>query len=138
MVNAPRSWRGLFGQFNDYYMRQKFAIKSNHFSLYKAFREEAEKAGWVHNSGFNPFTEEKSQWCNCLFFCPDWLGDNRAMFSFSNSNENVFCLPDQWDEAIEHMKAVIKGVLPKEKITVSLKDLAEHHGVEVEDLIITA
>lgn len=119
-------------------MKQRFAIKSKYFSLYQAFREEAEKAGWEHNTSFNPFTEERSQWCNCLFFCTDWPGNNKAMFSFSNSSTNVYDLPKQWDEAIEHMKAVINGSKPKEKVKVSLKDLASHHGVDVTDLIITA
>jgi hypothetical protein len=119
-------------------MRQDFAIKSKFFSLYQAFREEAEKAGWLHNADFNPFTEEKSQWCDCLFFCTSWRGDNKPMFSFSNSSQNVFRLPEQWDEAVDHMRKVVANGKPKEKVTVSLKDLAEHHGVEVSDLIITA
>lgn len=119
-------------------MEYRFSIKSKYFSLYQAFREEAEKVGWSHNTGFNPFTEEQSKWSNCLFFSSCWKGPgSQPMFSFSNSDINAYTLPEQWDAAIDHMKNIINDSLHG-KVAVSLKDLAAQHGVEVEDIVITA
>lgn len=116
-----------------------FAIKSKYFSLYNAFREEAEKVGWVYNIDFNVFEEERMNYSNCLFFHAHWQHEGRnPLFSFSNSEKNVFNLPEQWDEAIERMKKVFNGDGQKEKLTISLKDLAAHHGVEVDNIIITS
>jgi hypothetical protein len=120
-------------------MAKMFSIKSKYFSLYQAFREEAEKVGWVHNVDFNPFTEEQCDYSNCVFFHTEWKFEgHNPMFSFSNSDENVFELPRQWDEALEFMKQAFKPENQKPKLTISLKDLADHHGVNVEDIIITA
>lgn len=120
-------------------MEYKFAIKSKYFSLYQAFREEAEKVGWIHNVSFNPFTEETSNYCDCLFFCAEWFCKTpKPMFSFSNSDNNVFTLPEQWDIAIEHMTKLIKLQNEKVKVTISLRQLADQHGVDVDDINITA
>src|SRR5689334_16705852 len=120
-------------------MENNFAIKSKYFSLYQAFREEAEKAGWIHNASFNPFTEETSNYHDCLFFCTHWLCEMpKPMFSFSNSGNNVFNLPEQWNEAIEHMRSVIQLKKEKAKVTISLRQLADQHGVDVDDINITA
>lgn len=121
-------------------MEQKcFSIKSKYFSLYQAFRKEAEKIGWSYNDDFNPFDEERMDYSNCLFFHTHWKRAGRnPLFSFSNSDKDVFNLPEQWDEAIEHMKKVFNGDSQKEKLTISLKDLAAHHGVEVDNIIITS
>jgi hypothetical protein len=121
------------------YMTKYFAIKSKYFSLYKAFREEAEKAGWQYNDKFNAFEEDKAESCSCLFFHLDWNREGRnPMFSFSNHSEIVFELETQWDIAIVHMTQVFESGLPKQKLSISLKNLAEHHGVSVEDIIITS
>lgn len=124
-------------------MEKRFAIKSKYFSLYQAFREEAEKIGWVYNEEFNMFRESIMECSDCLFFSTNWkfCGWN-PMFSFSNSDLNVFQLPEQWDEAVGHMRDVFNagrpGQVVKEKLTISLKSLAEHHGVDVNDIIITS
>jgi hypothetical protein len=120
-------------------MANKFSIKSKYFSLYQAFREEAEKVGWIHDVQFNPFTEDQCNYSNCLFFHTDWRNDgHKPMFAFSNSNTNVFELPSQWDEALEYMKKAFEPENPNPKLEISLKSLADHHGVKVEDIIITA
>jgi hypothetical protein len=120
-------------------MEKRFSIKTSCFSLYKAFREEAEMAGWKYNGSFNPFEEERMQYCNCLFFSTEW--DHNGMdprFSFSNSSTNVFQLPEQWNEAIDCMKKAIITEPENKKFTLSLKDLAAHHGINVEDITIIA
>lgn len=120
-------------------MEHKFAIKSKYFSLYQAFREEAEKVGWVYNSDFNVFEEERMDFSNCLFFHTHWKHEGRnPLFSFSNSDKNVFNLPEQWNEAIEYMKKAFHDNGQKEKLTISLKNLAAHYGVEVDNIIITS
>lgn len=124
-------------------MEQRFTIKAKYFSLYQAFRKEAEKVGWVYNEEFYEFREDKMNRSNCLFFSTHWSyrGWN-PMFSFSNSDTNVFQLPEQWNDAIEHMAKVFEdgkpGVEVKEKLTISLKYLAAHHGVDVNDIVITS
>lgn len=122
-------------------MDKRFSIKAKYFSLYQAFREEAEKAGWVYNSIFNPFEESKMRSCNCLFFSTQWERDGwDPKFSFSNGGAEEFNLPDEWDEAIEYMqKAIDEGKPEAEangKISISLKALADYHGVKVDDIII--
>lgn len=120
-------------------MNKIFSVKSKYFSLYQAFREEAEKAGWVYNSEFNVFEAERMDFSNCLFFHTHWKHEGRnPLFSFSNSETNVFHLPEQWHEAIDCMKKVYQGDMPREKLTISLKSLADHHGVEVDDIVITS
>jgi hypothetical protein len=124
---------------NSNYMNKCFSIQSKYFSLYQAFREEAEKVGWVYNHGINLFEVEKMEYSNCLFFHTHWRHEGREpMFSFSNSETNVFRLPEQWSEAVEHMKKVFNHESPKEKLSISLKNLADHHGVDVDDIVITA
>lgn len=121
-------------------MEIRFSLKSKCFSLYKAFREEAEKAGWKYNSEFNEFEEHRMQYCDCLFFSTEWAHNGiDPRFSFSNSNTNVFTLPERWNEAVEYMKqAITDQQKEKQKLTLSLKNLADHYGVEVEDITITA
>jgi hypothetical protein len=120
-------------------MNKMFSVKSKYFSLYRAFKEEAEKVGWTYNSGFNVFEPETMDFSDCLFFHAHWHHAGRnPLFSFSNSETNVFQLPEQWDVAIEHLIAVFNGGDQKEKLVISLKNLAAHHGVEVSDIVITS
>jgi hypothetical protein len=119
-------------------MQKRFSVKSKYFSLYKAFREEAEKVGWVYNSEFNPFEESKVDSCGCMFFFTEWHHKGwDPKFAFSNHSGLVFELPQQWDEAIEYMTKLFKSGTQKEKLTISLKELAAHHGVSVDDILIT-
>ena len=124
-------------------MRKRFAIKSKYFSLYQAIREEAVKIGWVYNSEFTPFAEGKTDSCNCLFFSTEWdFNGWDPRFAFSNHGETVFNIPEQWNEAIEYMRSAYDNNKPgspkKEKLTISIKDLANHHGVGVDDIVITS
>jgi hypothetical protein len=124
-------------------MAVRFAIKSKYFSLYKALREEAEKVGWVYNDKFTPFIEGRTEHCNCLFFTTEWEFNGwEPKFALSNSSGKVFNIPEQWDEAIEYLTEAYRNNIPKvegkPKLEISLKNLADHHGVEVSDIIITA
>jgi hypothetical protein len=119
-------------------MANRFSIKSEHFSLYQAFREEAEKVGWIYNTDFNEFMESKMDACNCLFFCTEWKHKGRdPRFAFSNSSTRVFHLPEQWNEALEYMTKAYNPENQSSKLTLSLKNLADHYGVKAEDIIIT-
>lgn len=125
-------------------MTKKFAVKSNSFSLYKAFKEEAEKMGWKYNGVFNPFDEEKMNFCNCLYFCENWSKSNEYKFSMSNASTGViFQLGTQWDEALLYAKNLIDNEKEKEKelnYYVTLADLvnefADNRGIDRNLIII--
>lgn len=116
-----------------------FAVTSQYFSLYQAFREEAEKLGWVYHTELNPFIEEKMQSCSCLFFSNNWQSNEHdPRFSFSNHSGVVFDLSREWNEAICYLRYALEGSQPKKKLYISLRDLSAHHGVDVEDIVITS
>jgi hypothetical protein len=121
-------------------MTNKFAVKAKCFSLYEAFKKEAEKIGWDYNQAFSEFESERMDFCNCLWFAATWDKDNDFLFSFSNAgfSSHAFELPKQWDEAIDYMGKLFELGKPKGKLTISIKNLADHHGVDVDDIVITA
>lgn len=91
----------------------QFAIRSNNFSLYEAFKKECEKIGYKYNDAFNFFDEGSMVRTNCLFFneSEGWLLKNKEgyLFAFSNSDRfTTFTLPKQWDEALSYVKIKYK------------------------------
>jgi hypothetical protein len=109
-------------------------IKSKTFTLYEAFKKEAEMLGYKYVHEFTPFEHSKAECFDGLFFISDWGGygcNGIPGFSFSNSNRNIFTIPEQWDDAI----SAIKEILESNKI-VTREEIANWKGCSVKDLII--
>jgi hypothetical protein len=89
-----------------------FGVTAKHFSLYKAFKEEAEKLGWTYNYDFTPFTEAKFESLledesdrQCLYFSYEFGNcEGKPAFAFSNSNLAI-CLERNFQIALDHLKA---------------------------------
>ena len=92
-------------------MKKKFTpffVKSDRFSLLKAFKEEAEKLGYVYNKLFTEFAEETHPPTSGLYFSTGFKGyADTPAFSLSNCSKNVYVLPQQFDEALAHAKQTI-------------------------------
>lgn len=122
-------------------MTNKFAVKSNSFALYKAFKEEVEKLGWEYNNGFNVFTEENMNYHNCLYFCETWNKVGDYKFSISNTGTGlIFNLGKQWDEALDYAGRLISLKKEKDKnyyVTISelVTEFAENRGID-KDLVV--
>jgi len=97
------------------------AVTADHFSLYEAFKKEAEALGWTYNSDFVPFDDQQSL-CNCLYFSFDFGGKMKGMptFSLSSTSEKTFKLESQFAEALEAAKQIIDSYSIK---TIKLNDL---------------
>lgn len=76
-------------------MKKSFAVKSNIWSLYKAFYEELIKLGYLYNSGFSNFEEKTTKYSSCLFISNmDWSGIpsteyGKFYFAFSNTGNST-------------------------------------------------
>jgi hypothetical protein len=96
------------------------SVTSNHFSLYEAFKKEAEKLGWTYHSVFVPFDDQQSL-CNCLYFSFDFGNmEGRPAFSLSSTNEKTFQLESEFGQALQMAKQIIDSYSIK---TVKLNDL---------------
>jgi hypothetical protein len=87
-------------------MKQKsFGVTSKFFSLYQAFKTEAEKLGVEWNSSFNAFEESKMTRTG-IFIANNWhkAGSDSVKMSFSNFTENIFDLDSNFEGAIEKLK----------------------------------
>ena len=62
----------------------EFAIKSNNWDNYKEFRHLTERIGWRYYPFFEKFLPDKMVNNNCLFYSNKFDDYNRALFSFSN------------------------------------------------------
>lgn len=108
---------------------ERFAVKSQYFSLLKAFKEEAEKLGWVYDEVFNAFSEDNLKSNDCLYFHLRWKSKSiNAKMSLSNNDGAIeYRLPKYWDEALEAIKI-------NKNVEVSIQEIANWMGVPV-DLI---
>ena len=94
--------------------KQPFAVKSESFELYVAFKMSAEKIGWKYNSkeeiekeviehlpylGFGHIEQRPNNYCLCIY----------------DEDCTTYILPQQWDEAIAAAKAWFEEGKPKEK-----------------------
>lgn len=89
--------------------RHRFAIKSKHFSLYQAFKTEAEKIGWTYLESFNEFKPENAKgYLNCLFFSYEFeKAYGLPSFSLSCStdqNIDTYWLETDFDKALQHAR----------------------------------
>ena len=94
---------------------ENFAVKSESFALYEAFKKDVEKIGWKYCSQFNEFKEHNSRDIDCLYFSNMFIppyGDicsGVALFSFADSHNwrgAKFSLETQYGEALAFAKAV--------------------------------
>jgi len=87
-----------------------FFVTSKYFSLLEAFKNECEKMGWYYDQSFIKFDPNKvgpGAGTTGLYFDDTWLARNgkpKFCDSLSNSDERIFELPKQWDQALEFAK----------------------------------
>ena len=97
------------------------AVTADHFSLYEAFKKEAEKLGWTYHSDFVPFDVIRTNLCNCFYFSFDFGNmEGRPAFSLSSTSEKTFQLETQFQEALDMAKHIIDNYHVK---TIELNDL---------------
>jgi hypothetical protein len=97
------------------------AVTADHFSLYEAFKKEAESLGWTYNSDFVPFSKTRIGLCNCMYFSFDFGNmQGQPAFAFSNTADKPFKLESQFAEALQMAKQLIESYSIK---TVKLNDL---------------
>ena len=90
-----------------YHSRSTMAVRSNHFSLYQAFKKEVEKLGWTYNSDFVEF-DESNIMHNCLYFSYEFGGmKGQPAFSLSNTSLDTYQLESQFQEALDQAKNII-------------------------------
>lgn len=89
------------------------AVISSSFELYKQFKEEAERIGWIYKEEFTPFEEKSMSDHNCLYFCSEWSLKSEFDPKFALSNNDgkdesvsVFYLESRWDSAFYEMKKI--------------------------------
>lgn len=118
-------------------MDKRFAVTSNSFSLYEAFKRECEKIGWIYRASFTGFDEDEIKWNNCLFFSTRWSNCFPFQFSLSNHSDDypIFKLESQWDDALLYAKKLFSK---SKKIRISISKVAAKYGVDVKDVIIVA
>lgn len=87
---------------------ENFAVKSESFALYEAFKKDVENIGWKYNESFNPFLSSKMAYNNCLYFGNKWSNGVTALsLAFSNSGGcRSYRLETQYGEALAFAKAV--------------------------------
>lgn len=108
----------------------KIAFRSKYFSVYEAFKKEAESRGFVYLSGFSNFTESNASRLDCLYFSdkyPAFEGLNSFSFSNNDSSTQLINLDSSFDEAIKSLDKWGLTILTK-------KDIAEKFGVDVNKL----
>ena len=106
---------------------KEFAVKSESFPLYEAFKKEAEKRGWVYRASFSGFNEENAESYG-LYFNENWENGN-PQFAFSSSSDYLQ-LETQWNEAIKALE------IAPPKVTITIQEIAEWKGCRVEDITI--
>jgi hypothetical protein len=91
-------------------LKTRFAVTAKHFSLYEAFKKEAEKLGWTYNTSFTPFTEHDGLYdLNCLYFSFDFTGmEQKPAFALSSTDEFAYKLESQFAEALNLAKTAIE------------------------------
>lgn len=119
-------------------MELQFGVTAKTFSLYEAFKKEAEKHGWTYNEKFNRFEEDNMMSCNSLHFYSNWNKEGSCLFSFSNtsSQHKTFNLPEQWDSAIEYISSYHPNptIDVGTAIDVSIAEIAAWKNVKPEQI----
>lgn len=117
--------------------RQKFAVKSKHFSLYQAFKTEVEKIGWTYLESFNKFEPEKTKgYLNCLFFSYEFeKAYGLPSFSLSHTSDesiDTYWLETDFDKALQHARYTYSQEvrISRGSVTVSFDLSTEQVNVE--------
>ena len=89
------------------------AIKTDSWPLMKAFKEECETLGWLYNSCFTMFSQERFvEWLDdngCMYFSYDFSNmEGRPAFALSSSQLPSYKLPEDWSMAIRAAKNMLE------------------------------
>lgn len=108
---------------------RSFAVISSYFSLYEAFKKEAEKLGWQYNNRTTfseVFPNENPE--GFLYFSDEYGGHSgKLTFAFQIGQTIPIRLEDNWDQAMK---------LIEQKIVVSISEIAEWKGCKERQIII--
>lgn len=87
---------------------KSFGVTSKFFSVYQAFKTEAEEIGVIWNTSFNPF-EARFMNRRGIFITRDWhrTEDGKVRMSFSNFTENIIDLDTNFKGAIERVQSLV-------------------------------
>lgn len=104
-----------------------FAVRSKHFSIYRAFKEEMEAIGYAWNAEFNPFNRNRFKETTCIYVGNAWQSlPTEPLMSFSNPMGcTVFNLDGQFDLALGHAKRELEKAKASQAVTVELNDSYE-------------
>jgi hypothetical protein len=88
------------------------SIKTESWSLMKAFKEECEALGWKYNHSFTKFSAERfAEWMDrhgCIYFSYDFEDmEGRPAFALSSSQLPSYQLPEDWSMAIRAAKNML-------------------------------
>ena len=88
------------------------AIKTDSWPLMKAFKEECETLGWLYNSCFTMFSQERFvEWLDnngCMYFSYDFEDmEGKPAFALSSSQLPSYKLPEDWSMAIRAAKNML-------------------------------
>jgi len=96
------------------------AVTADHFSLYEAFKKEAEKLGWIYNDQFKPFKPHTSIH-DCMYFSFNFTYmQGQPAFALSCTTEKTFQLESEFGQALVMAKQIIDSYSIK---TFKLNDL---------------
>ena len=88
------------------------SIKTDSWPLMKAFKEECETLGWLYNSCFTMFSQERfAEWLDnngCMYFSYDFEDmEGKPAFALSSSQLPGYQLPQDWRPALRAVKSML-------------------------------
>ena len=109
---------------------KEFAVKSDSFALYEAFKKECEAIGWKYNHEFTRFDRSQMGGRTMLYFSTNWSNDDGSGFAFSHpaDTKQIFDLGSQFSEALAYAKKVFEEHL--KEIEESKKKKVTYEDVE--------
>lgn len=107
-IETKDTWNDLYEDTSQIIGKQYLSVRTDSFALYKAFKEECEKLGWIYNERFTEFTEERSQRNDCMYFSFEFDDmEGQPAFALSNTRLQTYQLPQQWYQALKAAKSLI-------------------------------
>jgi hypothetical protein len=120
-IETKDTWNDLYEDTSHIIGKQYLSVRTDSFTLYKAFKEECEKLGWIYNERFTEFTEERSQRNDCMYFSFEFDDmEGQPAFALSNTRLKTFQLPQQWYQALDAAKNLMQA--NRHLYTVELND----------------
>jgi len=95
-------------------VRLSFAVTSKYFSVYQAFKTEAEKIGLVWAEDFNPFTEDMGKSRNCIWVQDNWnwaKASKGVGMSFSNTSDDKIDLDSNFEAGLEAVRELLANTV---------------------------